>query len=287
MRDFIVRQWQGKLSLPISFWAMGALEKLLELFLRKAGICFITLADNAWTVLIVLFVFYGITEPVSIWWWVGAWRSAKRRTPQFAINNWSGLARAAILIFALIDIAGYKMIAWPQFSNAVLDIADDPEWGHRGIKVKANGTELEIYGYITYSVENDLRQEILSHPTVSLITLDSFGGRMGPALAVNEIISEHKFDTLVDQACISACTIAFLGGRHRWATSNARFGFHSASYGGEIAQAADEQFSVVATNSGVSRSFLARALASKTVWYPSVSELKRAGVVTNILPTER
>ena len=92
---------------------------------------------------------------------------------------------------------------------------------------------------------------------------------------------------MVTTNCVSACTIAFLGGKHRWVTGNARLGFHAPSYGAQTLQDAEDKFRINAVASGVARPFIDRALKDRTIWYPTSRELITAHVITGVLEPDK
>lgn len=61
------------------------------------------------------------------------------------------------------------------------------------------------------------------------VIINSNGGSVAEALDMGQFIRQMGFDTEVDSECYSACTIAFLGGVHRYVDRNAMFGVHRVS----------------------------------------------------------
>ncbi|MGA7674647.1 MAG: ATP-dependent Clp protease proteolytic subunit [Rhizomicrobium sp.] len=283
--EIIKRQWRGEYPIAVSFLAIGVIEKLLEIALRPIGNSVISIADTAETTFVALAAFYISTEAVCVWWWVGAWRSATKNSPTLKFKSWAVIVKLAICLLVIADIANYTTV-WPMFSDALSDLKEDPQWGPRGVITTSNKQELKIHGYLTRSVVIDFQRALSVHSKTVVIGLDSLGGRVGPALAISDIVRTRKLDTLVEGTCASACVIAFLGGKHRWITANARLGFHSAAFGGVAAQAANEQYRLAGIKAGVSEQFLDTALSSPTVWYPSSHELKMAGVITGVIDAD-
>jgi len=87
----------------------------------------------------------------------------------------------------------------------------------------------------------------------------------------------------VTKKCISACTVAFLGGRHRTVSTAARLGFHIPQFGGDVASLTGNELQDEAISGGVSADFAKRAFTGTELWYPSARELKAAGVATEIM----
>jgi hypothetical protein len=83
--------------------------------------------------------------------------------------------------------------------------------------------------------------------------------------------------------CASVCTIAFLAGRQRWVTSDAKLGFHQGIFGG---QAYGGEFREAYNAAGLSQAFIDHALSTppRSMWLPTLDELMRAKVVTQVAP---
>ena len=56
----------------------------------------------------------------------------------------------------------------------------------------------------------------------------SVGGSIVAGIKIGEAIRIKGFSTLVEEGCASACALAWLGGIPRYATAQARIGFHAA-----------------------------------------------------------
>ena len=77
-----------------------------------------------------------------------------------------------------------------------------------------------------------LKKLLDAAPGVKVVHLNSIGGRVGEGYQIYQIVRDRKLATYTATDCVSACTIAFLGGSQRYLSSKARLGFHSISFGG-------------------------------------------------------
>jgi hypothetical protein len=149
-----------------------------------------------------------------------------------------------------------------------------------------NGTEAEIGGGIKFGLTRDFEKILSASGGVRTVHLDSVGGRVGEGQKLNALIRSRGLDTYVDLKCLSACTLAFAGGRQRILKKGAQLGFHRASFAGE--DNVDNHGSgierTVYSAAGISKVFIDRALATKNsdMWRPTEAELLSAGVVTRI-----
>lgn len=121
--------------------------------------------------------------------------------------------------------------------------------------------------------------------TVQSVSLISPGGRLEEAAKIYEAIKDRRLDTYVDQICMSACTMIFLGGRERSATPQAKIGFHQPYL---VAGESRTNATLVAAmrrfydEASVRPSFTDKAMStpSSGMWYPQFDELLTANVVT-------
>jgi rhodanese-related sulfurtransferase/ATP-dependent protease ClpP protease subunit len=80
---------------------------------------------------------------------------------------------------------------------------------------------VEVHGnqvFATGPVEDDLRkfEEAFAKPGVeTVVFVNSPGGDGWTALRVGRLIAEKRYTTVIAGSCISACSIMFMGGKHR------------------------------------------------------------------------
>ena len=98
------------------------------------------------------------------------------------------------------------------------------------------------------------------------------------------MIRARGMDTYVRGRCLSACTLMFLAGRYRILKDHAQLGFHAptaVAVGIDGAQwVANERLRLV--QAGVPDWFMAKAFAAhgSDMWFPTVEDLRTAGVIT-------
>lgn len=153
------------------------------------------------------------------------------------------------------------------------------------ISISADGKSILITGPIEVGLAQRFKIILDAAPNVENLSLLSQGGRLVEATKIYEYVKERRLNTYVDQACLSACTMIFLGGQARLATPQAKIGFHqpyltkNESLPNSEVVAAMRRFY---DEANVRPSFTDRAMAtpSSGMWYPSFDEMLAANVVT-------
>jgi hypothetical protein len=279
MWGLLKRQWRGNLPLSISFFAVGIAVQVVRFLAGLVSDYSITFNHDGLLYFAALLISYLTVLALEIWWLVGTWRSATN----FESKNWSPLARAFTYACGSLIAIAYLYVAPPRIHDAYLNAMDDPEWGPRSVVLADNGKSLEINGYLTRSVVAELRECLQQNPHIRSISFDSPGGRVGPAIEIADIARSARLDTIVSRRCISACAIAFLGGQRRVILPDARLGFHGVTYIDKPDDVANGRVLSLATDVGVSRSFMRKMLSSRQILYPSVEDLVRSRAVTDVL----
>jgi hypothetical protein len=156
------------------------------------------------------------------------------------------------------------------------------------IRVLPGGAEVEISGSFSQAVVPDFVAALAQAPQVRTVRLESPGGYVQPAIAVEKIIRAHGLDTYVRRLCTSACTLAFLGGHQRFLAPDARLGFHQAQARDVPPEQVDETMRRAYGGSGVPADFIDHVLRTppRAMWFPSRNELGDAGITTGAPPPE-
>jgi hypothetical protein len=287
-QNFFARHWRGELPLWLSYWVVGILSNVFAI-LAIVAIKEITASNGSHgpTGILVYFVsVWLLLTLLTVWQLVGIWRSAqRRRRERKSIGKmalWAGLAQIMVCIGFLQLAALLIRSAIPQISEAVsIALMDDPDIPAYSIRVTNDGTEAEITGGIRFGLASEFEKILDASRDVSVVHLDSIGGRIGEGERLNALIKSKGLDTYVDGLCASACTLAFVAGRQRILEQGATLGFHRGTFAGEDDSSEMEKVYLAA---GISREFVSRAMATKSedLWKPSETELVAAKVVTKI-----
>ena len=153
-----------------------------------------------------------------------------------------------------------------------------------GVRILPGGSDIEIVGTFSLGISQKFAAVLAAAPNARLVRLNSGGGMLSEAMLIQSAIKARGLDTAVHTTCESACTIAYLGGRQRFAAPGARFGFHSTgSTPGELG-AAGLMVRGFYAQASLAEDFVDQVMATPVtrMWYPDMPALRRAGVVTQI-----
>jgi hypothetical protein len=281
--NFIARNWRGELPLWVSYWIFGWLDRMA--FLLLAGVVAVWLAPGTgfgpWTLFVVTVTLWMAIALISCWQLVGVWRSANRVRET---SSWAGLAKLSVVAASLLTIRTLAFSAVPQ-TNEVMRIAflDDPDIPAYSMRIMRDGTELEISGGFKFGLSDDFVRIARAVPRLRVVHLDSVGGRLAEGQRLYSAIRERGLVTYVSHQCLSACTVAFAGGRERFMAPTARLGFHAATFPGVRADGTRDERNAL-TSAGFDKAFVARAVStsSKGMWFPTTEELLRAHAITAV-----
>jgi hypothetical protein len=162
------------------------------------------------------------------------------------------------------------------------------------VKASSDGKILFIAGDFSNGTFNKVKRVLNTSPNVKTVAITSSGGIVFEGLLLSHIIRERKLNTYAGSLCASACTMAFLGGTERVASTKAKIGFHRSRLDGaasifstpksiESAESAgDSLIRSAYMQAGIDTGFIKRALTtpSSTMWYPNEAELALARVTT-------
>jgi hypothetical protein len=175
----------------------------------------------------------------------------------------------------------------PQIQESLRILAGDPSVGSFKMRIINAGTEIEYIGGIPFGASEKLQTLLDAAPMVKTIHLNSHGGRISEAEKVREIISSHGLNTYISHECLSACTVAYLGGHERYLNTRASVGFHASSFPGiddTDMHAENLRIAAEAERRGTGRDFAKRAYLTPAtdMWYPSIDEMISARFATSV-----
>lgn len=285
LKNFVLRHWEGKFSLPVSYWLIGTLlgtglivtsvilAEVLELFTES-------LTTTAWLQFLILpFIWV-----VLLWIYVGIWKSATHYLEQGKSIVWGRLAKLGVIV-GLLQITTTIVNEHIPTLNVMKDFltGSDPI-GKVTSQVIDDGRTLYVSGVFGNGSSKEIISQLNRNLSIKRIHLNSLGGRYKEVLRVSDEIQLRKLETYVEKECLSFCTVVFLSGVRRYATPQARIGFH-APYG--YASREQEQTGRVSARTlyqsfGLPREFINRILdtPSESMWYPGYDELLRLGVIS-------
>jgi uncharacterized protein DUF4339 len=287
--NFLLRHWRGQLSLAKSYWIVGVLFSVIALILATMfgealailnpppiwlGICLTTF-------LVTICVF-------TIWQLVGVWRSAGSHIITTKRYFWAIAARVAVVLGVIRMITDFSIVIVPMLSESVQLAMGRDDTPAYEIRLLRDGREIELAGGMPFGTATEVRKFLDAAPGVEVIHLNSVGGRIAEGIALLKLFRERKLATYTSVDCVSACTIAFLGGSKRYLSNKATLGFHSASFGSldqEIMPELNSEMRAALKTHGAPSWFIDKALStsSASMWYPTQKELIEAKIVSTVV----
>lgn len=284
--NYIKKHWQGRFSLPQTFWlnfvllffVLGLLERLL----------FPPYIDDKFAVTTAVII-YSVIVKLIIYPWqvVGVLRSCATRIKLdtgrlSAIAAQFGLAVSLVLVL-LSTIETYQSLQIYKRNLALEGISPPiPEYTLDLIK---QDTLIHLRGPFEIGITNNVSDLIDRYPQVTGIILDSEGGQIYEGRGLARLIRENELQTISLERCLSSCTTAFVAGVTRSLGTNARLGFHQyktysliPSINVDNEQAKDMAIFV---KQGIAPEFIDKIFMHppESMWWPEIDELVAAGVV--------
>jgi hypothetical protein len=286
---FLTRYWRGDVSLPVSYWAVGiGLTIAISLFSYGfEQFCQSSdLTPDEISLSIIAFIVFILA--CVVWQAVGLWRSASKYKKVSKTPAWGTVAQ----ILLLLGVARTAGVFYQSFAPMMLAsgkvLAGESTIPPYKFRLMNDGKELEISGGLPYGTSTALSSFLDAAPTVKIVHLNSVGGLIEEGKKVGRLIQTKGLSTYTATSCMSACTIAFLGGKQRFLSEAGRLGFHSASFGGldakdmpELNESMRNQLSAM----GVPLWFINKTTdtSAKDMWFPTQQELLSAGVVNKVV----
>jgi uncharacterized protein DUF4339 len=290
-RNFVTRHWRGDLPLWASYWLIVWLGNIvfaaLGIFIAKS--LRPESGYNPLNIFGVIALTWSSVMVVVTWQLVGTWRSANRyaRVRRQARRSafWGRLAQIAVILGALGNIVTFVREGAPQLVEVTgMAFRNDPEVPDYSIRVMRDGTEAEIVGGFKFGLTDDFVKILAASRQITVVHLDSIGGRLGEGEKMFKLIRDRGLNTYVSSKCLSACTLAFAGGRQRYLHKDAALGFHKGTFPGLREGDFDTIQRTVFRSAGFDETFISTALSTphNEMWRPSPQALVRAKVVTAI-----
>jgi hypothetical protein len=215
---------------------------------------------------------------------VHQWRSHRARRRLHA-TRWRMAVRHLTLVSWSTIVAA--LWGWILFVDAplaehnafrTLAALPGPAWT---LDYKASTRTLSLTGRYQYGVAAAFTAALDGHPDTRTVKLAGPGGREYEGLAIARAIETRGLATRVSDECVSACTLAFLGGHERILTRGGRLGFHAVSAPIFVANPNADSDAWLASR-GVEPDFIRQAAATppKHLWFPTSERLVAARVVT-------
>ena len=193
----------------------------------------------------------------------------------------------------LLTAAVFVKTSYADASIALHAIAAaDSDQTPTSVVLGPGGRDVRLSGELKEGAARRLAALLDANPRVERIHLTSEGGLVEEGEALRQVIAAHRLTTFVPDYCVSACTLAFLGGHERLMMEGARIGFHAPyeeglfgqTFAGDIAA---ERSAYIAA--GAAPDFVDEAMkvAPADIWTPDAHELAAAHVTTGVVDRYR
>jgi hypothetical protein len=300
--NMLAAHWRGELPLWVSFWVFGIVGNIVIAAIPSLAIAVFE-ADRGYrptSIFSASTVMWACIFLIAGWQAVGVWRSATRSTaagrakadadagdqrPAAGLALWAGLARIVVVVAFARLLVAFATEGVPQLGELYkIAFQDDPDIPAYTIRLMRDGTEAEIVGGFKYGLTDDFAALVNAARQLKVVHLDSVGGRLGEGEKLFTLIRDRGLDTYVSSRCMSACTLAFAGGRERFLLKGATLGFHKGGFPGVSDSEFDTLQHKVFTAAGFDGRFIQRALSTPhdDLWKPSPEILLAARVVTGV-----
>ena len=286
-RNYIARHWRGELSLPVSYWVNGFLGNI---FVAAAVVIIseaVDFKDNFYpaVALCCVVLIWAIVLGTAIWQVVGNWRSATNY--QNVKKFWGGAAKILTIIGVARLAFAFAQTGLPQLEELLQIYQGDQRMGKHAFLILREGRELKFSGGITFGVAKEFERFLDAMPKVTMVLLETVGGRAKEAERIGDLIKGRGLDTRVTRQCMSACTTIFLSGRERTVSSKAQLGFHQPNFPGLTD---DQRAAIILAEKnrlqqqGVTLEFAEKAITASpdSMWFPTTAELLAGRVVTKV-----
>ena len=289
--NFIVRHWRGELKLWVSYWIVVFVGNFAAAIVIGIIVASVRVQGGFYPpgIFAAFVAIWLCALVVSAWQFVGVWRSARRykqeRLAAGRFRFWGYAAQVMCVFGTLGAVATFANQGGPQIREAYrMAFANDPDIPDYTIRVTRDGAWAEIVGGVKYGLTDEFIKILAEPNRIKVVRLDSLGGRLGEAQRLYALIRDRGLSTYVSSRCMSACTLAFAGGRERYLRKGATLGFHRGSFPGVKENELDDVQGAVFRQAGFDARFIATALATPNtdLWRPSEDELLKARVVTRV-----
>src|ERR1051326_31197 len=283
--NYFVRHWRGELPLPCSYWVNGTLGWVVVAIL--GGLVSAMAASNGLKAVVASGIaLYVLSTTVTVWQIVGTWRSATQHPERGGNAAWAALAKV-VLVLGVLNLTRLTVFSTvPQVVEFGNILAGDNKLPPYEIRVLTGGTEVEFRGGIRAGSARELERILAAVPQAKVLHVNSVGGRVREAEQMAKLVRGRGLITYTSEECLSAATLMFIAGKERVVSAHAKIGFHQAWLPGMTEtqrRTSDEALRQTMRQAGVADDFIDHVLATphESMWYPTVQEMRRAGVITS------
>jgi hypothetical protein len=285
--NYLIRHWRGELSLGISYWVNSLLSSLLLAVLTVVVLSTAVLLNVSLRFMAALY-FLGLFVDLVVFVWliVGIWRSATKHVYWFGgLTIWAVLAKLFVILGVLQLAVMTKTILSSSGDYWSVLCGEDKSYPSYKVRVLFGGAEIEFRGGLRAGSAAELERVLKATPRANVLRINSMGGRIREAKEMERLVRARGMSTYTTEECAGAATWVFISGKERVLARGARLGFQEGidrSLSVEQQASVDNLVRQKMLSVGISETFINRALTTENgkMWYPSVEEMRSAGVIT-------
>ncbi|WP_350334607.1 hypothetical protein [Coralliovum pocilloporae] len=284
---YVIRHWQGDLTLiqtvALNFIGLRILISWCdELILARPAFNWTGSHLHDTLTIVYLLTAHGV---ILAWQCVGLWRYAHQFAASYNGFYWTSGAAFGSILTAAFSMA----TVWATMGD-LLNPSEPYQPSYRLTYDETSGT-VHISGHFEPGITRAFQNILKTSPNARQVALNSEGGNIYEGRGVARTILDARLNTVVDEQCLSACTLAFISGQSRTLPEGARLGFHqyrleltryhTAIFDIEAEQEKDRTFF---RSRSVSAEFVEKIHKTGThdIWTPTRAELVQAGIIKAI-----
>lgn len=289
--NYLLAHWRGELSLAQSYWCNSVLVGLGMNLMQSALLAWLNQAHLSLTHLLIVVASFAVARlAVSVWQVVGTLRAAAMSDSRWAI------VVNILMVLGILATIGTVPTEWAALQKIAAGASEQRRFSQYTIAPDAEGQAILAKGTIGVDYADAVADAFKSHPSIHRLVLDSVGGDVDNGMQLHDFLASRPDITVeVDHLCASACTLAFIGGSQRIASTHASLGFHqmrsmidsraSQAYVGEL----QEKYKTLLTQRGASQDFIRLAFAKQgdEVYSPHADELFANHIITGLRMDDR
>jgi ATP-dependent protease ClpP protease subunit len=199
---YVTSHWRGNLSLPRSYWvnvvllttAFGVGSKFLD---RPVS----NLPPEEAAVIGLSLV--ALAVPITVWQFVGVWRSATNTSINTGRRFWPAVAKSATMLGVLV--ATGTTITTTNDLIKLLSSLQDPALLEYAVE-RIRETDLVFTGAINEKSTKEIISA-LEDRSIKILRVNSHGGLIAPAIRLARHIRSNNVMVMGEGECISACVM--------------------------------------------------------------------------------
>ena len=205
--------WKGLLPLDLSYWVNVFAVGIALVFISPPLFQYLAESEASSSArAFIIILFYIVITGISVWQLTGLYRSADKHSSRGGSTGWALVAKLMVLIGVTRYCYDMSQTGIPFILESGKIVVGISELPPLTIRVMNQGTEIELQGGLEFGTSAKLTKILASNPSVKVIHLNSYGGRLAEAKKLAAIVKKNKLITYSKTLCLSACPIVFLAG---------------------------------------------------------------------------